>query len=145
MRRLNVPQTLVDVPALPTASLQRTFDLGDAMGMGLSGMGMRFVIDGREFDHERVDTRVRLGSIEEWEYVNRTTMDHPMHMHTNSFQLVGPDGESERVWRDIVIVKARSRARFRVKFEEFAGKTVQHCHILDHEDRGMMATIVMER
>lgn len=145
VRRLNVPQTLVDVPALPTASLQRTFDLGDAMGMGLSGMGMRFVIDGREFDHERVDTRVRLDSIEEWEYVNRTTMDHPMHMHTNSFQLVGPDGESERAWRDIVIVKARSRARFRVKFEEFAGKTVQHCHILDHEDRGMMATIVMER
>jgi len=39
---------------------------------------------------------VRLDSIEEWEYVNRTMMDHPMHIHTNSFQLVGPDGESER-------------------------------------------------
>jgi FtsP/CotA-like multicopper oxidase with cupredoxin domain len=44
-----------------------------------------------------------------------------------------------------VIVKARSRARLRVKFEDFAGKTVQHCHILDHEDRGMMATVVMEQ
>lgn len=44
VRRLNVPQTLVDVPALPAASIRRTFDLGDAMGMGLSGMGMRFVI-----------------------------------------------------------------------------------------------------
>lgn len=58
---------------------------------------------------------------------------------------MGSDGESERAWRDIAIVKARSRARFRVKFEEFTGTTVQHCHILDHEDRGMMATIVMER
>jgi len=145
VRRLNVPQTLVDVPALPAASIERTFDLGDAMGMRLGGMGMRFTINGREFDHERTDTRVRLDSIEEWEYVNGTTMDHPMHIHTNSVQLVGPDGESERVWRDIMIVKARSRARFRVKFEEFAGKTVQHCHILDHEDRGMMATILMEQ
>ncbi|HVH27651.1 MAG TPA: multicopper oxidase family protein [Vicinamibacterales bacterium] len=144
-RRLNVPQTLIDVPALPAASIRRTFDLGDAMGMRLGGMGMRFVINDREFDHERIDTRVRLDSVEEWEYVNRTTMDHPMHIHTNPVQLVGPDNTSERAWQDIVVVKAGSRVRFRVKFEEFAGKTVQHCHILDHEDRGMMATILMEQ
>jgi FtsP/CotA-like multicopper oxidase with cupredoxin domain len=144
-RRVNVPQTLVDVPALPAASIKRTFELGDAMGMRLGGMGMQFVINGREFDHERIDTRVRLDSVEEWEYVNTTTMDHPMHIHTNSVQLVGPDDRSEPAWRDIIVVKASSRARFRVKFEEFTGKTVQHCHILDHEDRGMMATILMER
>lgn len=144
-RRVNVPQTLVAVPPLPATAIQRTFELGDAMGMRPSGMGMRFVINGREFDHERTDTRVRLDSVEEWEYVNTTTMDHPMHIHTNSFQLVGADGVSERAWRDIVLVKARSRARLRLTFEEFAGKTVQHCHILDHEDRGMMATILMER
>lgn len=144
-RRVNVPQTLVAVPPLPATAIQRTFELGDAMGMRPSGMGMRFVINGREFDHERTDTRVRLDSVEEWEYVNTTTMDHPMHIHTNSFQLVGADGVSERAWRDIVLVKARSRARLRLRFEEFAGKTVQHCHILDHEDRGMMATLLMER
>ena len=107
-------------------------------------MGMRFLINGRGFDHERIDTRVRLGSVEEWEYINTTTMDHPMHIHTNSFQLIGPDGQPERAWRDVIVVKARSRARLRIKFEDFAGKTVQHCHILDHEDRGMMSTTLME-
>ena len=58
----------------------------------------------------------------------------------------GPDRfVRAHAWRDIVIVKARSRARVRVTFEDFVGKTVQHCHILDHEDLGMMATLMIER
>lgn len=144
-RRATVPDRLVDVPALPAPSIQRTFELGSGMGMRLGAMGMRFAINGREFDHDRIDTRVRLNSVEEWEYVNDTTMDHPMHIHVNAVQRIDDAGVPERAWRDIVVVKARSRARLRIRFEEFAGKTVQHCHILDHEDRGMMGTILMER
>ena len=142
---IGLPQKLTDVPVLAASTGSRTFELGEAMGMMRgNGMGMRFLINGREFEHERIDTRMRLGSVEEWEYINTTTMDHPMHIHTNSFQIIGPDGHPERAWRDIIVVKARSRARLRIKFEEFAGKTAQHCHILDHEDRGMMSTILME-
>lgn len=145
-RRMPLPRTLGDVNALPSSTVRRSVELRDAMGMIPGrGMGMRLLINGREFDHERIDTRVRLGAVEDWEYVNSTTMDHPMHIHTNSFQLVGSDGRPERAWRDIVIVKARSRARVRIKFEDFVGKTVQHCHILDHEDLGMMATMLIER
>jgi len=144
-RRLRIPETLVDVPVLPSGTVRRTFELTDAMGMIPGrGMGMRFRINGREFDHERIDTRVRLGAVEEWEFLNATTMDHPMHIHTNPFQLVTSDGQPERVWRDVVVVKARSMARVRIRFEEFAGRTVQHCHILDHEDLGMMGTILIE-
>ena len=144
-RQLRIPQTLVNVPALPAGTVQRTFELTDAMGMIAGrGMGMRFRINGREFEETRIDTRVRLGAVEEWEYRNATTMDHPMHIHTNSFQVVNTDGQTERAWRDIVVVKARSRARIRIRFEEFAGESVQHCHILDHEDLGMMATILID-
>lgn len=144
-RSLTIPQTLLQVPALPPATVRRTFELSDAMGMIPGrGMGMRFRINGREFDVNRIDTGVRVGSVEEWEFVNTTTMDHPMHIHTNSFQVVGPDGQPERAWRDVVIVKARSRTRVRIRFEDFAGRTVQHCHILDHEDLGMMGTILIE-
>lgn len=144
-RRRTIPQTLVQVPALPPATVRRTFELSDAMGMIPGrGMGMRFRINGREFDANRIDTSVRLGSVEEWEFVNTTTMDHPMHIHTNSFQVVGADGQPERAWRDVVVVKARSRARVRIAFADFAGKSVQHCHILDHEDLGMMGTILIE-
>ena len=71
-------------------------------------------------------------------------MDHPMHLHTNAFQVISPDGTPERAWRDIVQVKAGQQARFRVRFDDFAGKTVQHCHILDHEDLGMMGVLEIQ-
>jgi FtsP/CotA-like multicopper oxidase with cupredoxin domain len=140
---IELPQTLGPVEVLPVGPVLRTFRLGMSVGMGM-GMRMRFLIDGREFDHMRVDDRVRLGSVEDWEYINDTTMDHPMHIHTNAFQLVGTDGQAERAWRDIVIVHAGSRARLRIRFDDFAGKTVHHCHILDHEDLGMMSSILIE-
>lgn len=126
----------------PTALPQRVFRLGMGMGMGMMG-GMTFTINGREFDARRIDSAPRLGTVEEWVYVNDTSMDHPMHLHTNSFQVIGPDGVPERAWRDIIQVRAGQQARFRVRFDDFAGKTVQHCHILDHEDQGMMATVEM--
>ena len=125
-------------PLAPATLPARVFRLG----MGMMG-GMAFTINGREFDARRIDSAPRLGTAEEWVYVNDTSMDHPMHLHTNSFQVIGPDGAPERAWRDILQVKAGRQARFRVRFDDFAGKTVQHCHILDHEDQGMMATVEM--
>jgi len=108
------------------------------------GMGMRFLINGREFDHMRIDDRVRLGEIEEWEYLNNTDMDHPMHVHTNAFQRVGADAQAEPAWLDGIVVPARGRERIRIRFTDFVGATVQHCHILDHEDLGMMSTMQVE-
>ena len=116
------------------------------MGMGIRmGHGTGFVIDGGEFDHNRIDTTVRLGEVEveEWEYVNTTAMDHPMHLRTNPFQVIGAGGEPELMWKDVVLVKANRWARVRVAFRDFAGRTVQHCHILDHENLGLMATVEM--
>lgn len=142
-RMWSLPSSLPGVaePLAPTTLPQRVFRLG--MGMGMMMGGMTFTINGREFDANRIDSAPRLGTVEEWVYVNDTPMDHPMHLHTNSFQVIGSDGTPERAWRDIIQVRARQQARFRVRFDDFAGKTVQHCHILDHEDQGMMATVEM--
>ena len=104
---------------------------------------MSFQINGRTFDANRIDTSERLGTVEDWDYINQTGMDHPMHLHVNPFQVIGPNGKPELAWRDMVNVPASGRVRFRVQFGDFAGKTVQHCHILDHEDMGMMATVEM--
>jgi len=138
-----IPNALVrPIGLLPPTSLPaRTFQLGQGMGMG---SGMSFTINGRVFDGGRIDAAPRLGTIEEWVYLNATTMDHPMHLHTNPFQVIGADGLPEAAWRDVVLVKAGRQARFLVRFDDFAGKTVQHCHILDHEDQGMMATVEMQ-
>ncbi len=142
---VDIPQSLGDVERLPPGPPRRTFVLSEAMGMVPGrGMGMRFLINGRAFDHARSDDRVRLGDVEDWEYVNTTDMDHPMHVHTNAFQRVDADGQAEPAWRDGVVVPARGRARIRIRFTDFAGTAVQHCHILDHEDLGMMSTVLIE-
>ena len=134
----NIPSRLVEVPELPSTNVVRRFTLSQGMAM-MSGMS--FLINGQQFDANRVDSGVHRNTVEEWEYENTTGMDHPMHLHINPFQVIGPDGKAERAWRDIINVRAGSKARFRVQFNDYTGKTVQHCHILDHEDRGMMATV----
>ncbi|HSP35963.1 MAG TPA: multicopper oxidase domain-containing protein, partial [Thermoanaerobaculia bacterium] len=143
-KKSNLPRVLGAGPApLPASSLpERTFQLGQNMMMGM-GRGMSFTINGREFEGARIDSAPRLSTVEDWVYINGTMMDHPMHLHTNPFQLVANDGSVEPAWRDVILVKAGQRARFRVRFDDYAGKTVQHCHILDHEDNGMMATVEM--
>ena len=137
-RTLPLPTRLITVDPLPAPVRVRRFVLGMSMGRGVA-----FTIDGRQFDHHRVDTAVRLGDVEEWEYVNTMPMDHPMHLHTNAFQIVSPGGGPERSWKDVVQVKRNSWARVRVAFRDFEGRTVQHCHILDHEDLGMMSLVEM--
>lgn len=118
---------------------QRTITL--AMGPG--GGGMNFTIDGRGFDPGRIDTEVSHGALEEWTIVNTSPMDHPFHLHVWPMQLVEVAGQAvDRTdWRDVVPVPARSNTVVRITFEGLTGTTVYHCHILDHEDNGMMGAI----
>ncbi len=121
-----------------------TFQMGMG-GMMRGGDGpMSFTFDGQEFDADRTDQRVGMGTVEEWTIGNDSSMDHPFHLHVWPMQVVETDGQqlSEPVWLDVVNVPARSRVKVRVAFEDFGGRTVYHCHILDHEDRGMMGTVL---
>ena len=122
---------------------RREITLAMGMGGGMGASGMAFTIDGREFDASRVDTSVDLGAIEEWTLVNTSPMDHPFHLHVWPMQVVEYPGASidRPIWRDVVNLPARSRVRVRIPFEDFTGTTVYHCHILDHEDLGMMGVI----
>lgn len=133
------PDDLRDIE--PARSRRITF----AMGMGgMGGMGgMSFTVDGREFDAERIDQTVEQGTVEEWTLVNDSPMDHPIHLHVWPMQITAEaGGPVEGVLRqDVVNVPARSEVTVRVAFDDFAGRTVYHCHILDHEDNGMMAAV----
>lgn len=111
-------------------------------GMGMGG-GMAFTIDGREYEEGRTDIEVRAGAVEEWTIENLSTMDHPFHLHVWPMQLVEVDGapvDGVDV-RDVVPAPARGRVVVRVAFEGVVGRTVYHCHILDHEDLGMMGVV----
>ena len=124
-----------------TGQRQLTFAAGMGAGMGMGGM--RFTIDGRTFDPSRDDQTVTLGATEEWTVVNTSPMDHPFHLHAWPFQVAAastgtpPTG----VRQDVVLIPARGWVRLRIPFTDYAGRSVYHCHILDHEDRGMMGTI----
>lgn len=129
-----VPSRLLDTMPLPQPTELRRFILSEGM------MGS-FQINGKSFSPYRVDTTVMLGAVEDWEIDNFTFMDHPFHVHVNPFQLVRSDGAVESELRDVINVVRGSRCRIRMRFADYAGKTMYHCHILDHEDLGMMGTL----
>lgn len=118
---------------------------GGGGGMGMGGMGSGFTFDGRAFDPDRIDQRVKFGTTEDWILVNPSNMSHPFHIHAWPFQIVDDgSGRSRTGWFDTVDLPVRSTVRIRIPFVGVKGKTVYHCHILDHEDMGMMGTVLVE-
>ncbi len=103
----------------------------------------RLFIDGLTFDHDRVDQTVQLGATEEWRLVNTSPDTHPFHIHVNDFQVVSVNGEPVDAdsWEDTTPIPAFGEIVIRSRFLDFPGKFVYHCHILDHEDRGMMGVV----
>ncbi len=102
-----------------------------------------FTVDGRLFDPDRVDHRIQLGAVEEWTVVNDHNSDHVFHIHTNPFQVTAIGGTllPEPVWRDTVVVPRNGNVTFRSRFLDYPGKTVLHCHMLNHETLGIMQIV----
>ena len=102
-----------------------------------------YLICGRQFDPNRVDQRIPLGAVEEWVVVNEHEDDHIFHIHTNPFQMVAVNGEklAERDWRDTVVVPRKGSVTFRSRFLDFTGRFVLHCHMMNHEELGMMQVV----
>ena len=103
----------------------------------------KFQIDGRSFAMNRVDQRVRLGAVEEWTIVNLHVDDHIFHIHTNPFQLIKVNGQplAEPVWLDTVVLPRNGSLTFRSRFLDFTGRFMIHCHMMNHEDLGMMQVV----
>lgn len=103
---------------------------------------------GQRFDPMRVDQTVSLNAVEEWTLVNTSGVGHPFHIHVNDFQVVEVNGVPLPVpeWRDTIMIPKKSGAtngtvKIRQRFLDFKGLFVLHCHILTHEDIGMMQTV----
>jgi FtsP/CotA-like multicopper oxidase with cupredoxin domain len=127
-----------------TVTNRRTLTLAMGMGMGMTGSGGRsFTIDGRSFDLNRVNQTARAGAVEEWTITNTSTTDHPFHLHVWPMQVLSIAGVTtdSPTWQNVVNVPAGASTVVRIAFETYTGRTVYHCHILDHEDNGMMGVI----
>ncbi|MFD7288977.1 multicopper oxidase family protein [Streptomyces sp. NPDC059863] len=104
----------------------------------------RYYINGRYYDPNRIDFTSRLNTVEEWTVRNDTEEDHSFHLHTNHFQLMSVNGKATdpgHRWYETVNVIQGQSIVFRVHFTNFTGKTVAHCHLLNHEDMGMMSVL----
>lgn len=103
----------------------------------------QFFINGKEFDANRVDVQPKLGTVEEWTLVNTSSEQHPFHNHVNDFQVISVDGVLVTApgLQDTVALSPGKNVVIRMRFADFTGKFVFHCHILNHEDNGMMAVV----
>jgi FtsP/CotA-like multicopper oxidase with cupredoxin domain len=105
--------------------------------------GTQFYINGKQFDEHRVDIRSKLNTVEEWTVRNDSDEEHSFHVHVNHFQLMSINGRPHQGHglQDTATIPAHGRLVIRTRFSNYTGKTVLHCHILNHEDEGMMAVL----
>lgn len=112
----------------------------------MASMADMFLINGRSYDMQRMDLKSKVGEVEEWRVFNNSHMDHPFHIHGTQFQVVQREQKDQitpepfKAWRDTVNLRPYETVVFHVK-QTMPGVRMFHCHILEHEDLGMMANL----
>lgn len=123
----------------------------------MSGMGPMVTINGKQMSMDRIDERLKLGELEEWVVINDSSgmggmrmmnsTPHPFHVHGVQFRIIEKNARTppanERGWKDTVMVKDGEEVRILVRFKK-KGLFMYHCHILEHEDSGMMGQFLVE-
>ncbi|HEY5815398.1 MAG TPA: multicopper oxidase domain-containing protein, partial [Solirubrobacterales bacterium] len=106
-------------------------------------------INGRTFNPARADAFPVLGTTETWEIVNRTAVAHTLHMHHTDWYLLARDGKPPPPWEDCLketfFVHPGERILVAGRFADYTGKYLIHCHMLDHEDHGLMTQFEVVR
>jgi spore coat protein A len=106
-----------------------------------SGEHPGWLVNGRPFDPTRPDAQPRLGEIEIWRFT--TDLHHPVHLHLDQFQVISRRGAAPGVadtgWKDTVDVQPFETVEVAVRFTDYTGRYLLHCHNLEHEDMAMMA------
>jgi FtsP/CotA-like multicopper oxidase with cupredoxin domain len=136
-----LPSRLVKPPALKIpkkVSAVWTFALG-----GDAKHGTYWTVNGRPFNPNRVDLKVPLGSTETWLLRNVSPITHYIHIHEEQWHTVSRDGKRPPPWErgleDTWRLDPGERVKVAAKFTDYTGAFMIHCHMLDHEDHGMMA------
>ena len=109
-----------------------------------------FGINGVSFDMMVNNIYVPLNSTEIWTLHNKTHIAHPFHIHDVQFNIIEKNGLppvlSEQGWKDVVLVMPHDSVKFITKFTDFEDNMVPymyHCHLLHHEDDGMMGSFIV--
>ncbi|GAB3995735.1 multicopper oxidase domain-containing protein [Glycomyces albus] len=122
-------------------------EVAEERSFTLSGMSN---INGESMDMQRIDFGVRVGTTEVWEVKSNDAYLHSFHVHDVQYQVLSVDGEEPppflRGWKDTVFLQPQRRYRLAMRFDDYTDPNLPymyHCHILVHEDRGMMGQFVV--
>jgi hypothetical protein len=138
-----------------TPDFTRTFSLEQLPQMEDGGINIdNFYINGKKFG-EGVMPQLEIGTVEEWTILNAGPLNHPFHIHQGVFIVTKINGfpiEPDKKFPnanaanyvsplDVIMVPAFGSVTIRFRALDFPGKYVFHCHILEHEDEGMMSPV----
>lgn len=157
-RKLPAPgrETNLFVPGVKIAERREiTFSMrtpGMAEPVENAVIGLDFMINGELYDIARIDQTAALDTVDEWTIAVPDSHHggfegHPFHIHVNSFEVgsIGGLPQPAGTVMDTIWVAAASEVVFRIKYKQWTGKTVYHCHILPHEDTGMMQNLMLTK
>ncbi len=138
--------TRLDATTASNVDNNREFVLSmynDSSSSTSTGMNMTFAINGKIFDSNRVDEYITANTTEIWSIKNMSPMAHPFHAHAIQWQILDRNGVTttgtDLGWKDTFLVQPGETVRIIGKFETInTGDYMYHCHILEHEDAGMM-------
>ncbi|RLD31133.1 MAG: bilirubin oxidase [Bacteroidetes bacterium] len=143
---MSIPGELVEVNPIPEslADITRTLIFTPEQA-GPNSLNGKFYINGTSFDMDIINYSIAINNIEIWTITNQSPIAHPFHIHDVHFYVLDrngnppPPGEQGR--KDVILVPAMETVRFITQFTDFANDEVPymyHCHMLTHEDDGMM-------
>ena len=150
---MTIPAALVNNVVYATSDVDETRTMQfRPQQMGPVGMlNGPFVINNQTFDMNVINEEIDLDNVEIWELTNMTAISHPFHIHDVQFFILDIDGVAPPAnmqgRKDVVLVPPMGgTVRFITKFEDFADDEVPymyHCHMLSHEDAGMMGQFIV--
>jgi len=146
-----VPATLATVTPIPEVNSNITRALTFApVTMGMNQLNGEFLINNLSYNMMFVNYTIPFNNTEIWQLTNNSAISHPFHIHDVQFYILTRNGVApplnEQGRKDVVLVKPQETVRFITKFEDFANSSVPymyHCHLLKHEDGGMMGQFVI--
>jgi FtsP/CotA-like multicopper oxidase with cupredoxin domain len=129
-----VPATLRPLPDIGDPTVTRNFSFDQTAG--------HWTINGLQFDPNRIDARPVLGTTERWIFTNPTERTHMVHIHDVDQQCLSRDGGEcypYETMKETWALGPGETLELKMKFTDHLGKYMFHCHILEHEDDGMMS------
>jgi spore coat protein A, manganese oxidase len=135
-----IPRKLRPLPAW-TREARRAPDRHWVISLG-GAFFPAWLINGKTFDPARADAHPVIGTTETWQITNKTKVTHIVHMHHTDWYMLARNGKPPKPWEDCLketfFVEPGDTIRVAGHFSDFTGKYAIHCHMLDHEDHGLM-------